>query len=319
MYNYLVSIFLLLASINYGPLFIMTCNSIYNYYKQKTRDNSLKLLFLMSFYLFGFGYTLYYSLIGLLGCILYNYDNVIMKFNKLKSESIELLEFYENKKNNDIDEIPFEVQIIREIIVKYDMLINQLNMQKNKLMGNAYCNKIQQIICNVYGVICNIDYQYCIDYTNTFIEKLIEIANNYIDSNPNIKKYKDEMNDYLQKFKNLNIKPDNNIGLIDDKNLSLPDMEKMLFMENMIKQMNLDDCMPSMPSTSSMPNMFNMPNDTEQPSIENINKLMETLNTLQKMSQNVENLSLGNELNNLSRSQRRMMEKNKKSKNGLKK
>ena len=83
MYNYLLSIFLLITSIKFGPTFILSCSSIYDFYKQNTKYNASKLTLFISLYFFGISYTLYYSLIGLLTSILFNYDYVISRYNEL--------------------------------------------------------------------------------------------------------------------------------------------------------------------------------------------------------------------------------------------
>lgn len=349
MYNYLSSIFLLIASINYGPTFVLTCSSIYNYYNQCTRSNAYKLALMMSLYLFGFSYTLYYSIIC---SILSNYDIMIQNFVKIKKELSGMMEFYNNEKNINPEKISYEIELIQKIIKKYNDCIIQFDFYKSKLIDNNYYQIISEYLHNA-------DYEYYIAYVNAFIERIIEITYDYIDSNPNIKNYKYIMNDYLrnmEKFSakiNVNENVENNITANITANIPtnylLNDIEKLGnmndMMENMMKQMNINDFqnmnnMTNLTNISDFQNMINLPtmsnankniiqkgnmlnNDKNNicenpPNIDDINKLMATLNTLQKMSQDMEGLNPSNNNSTtnsniyptkLSRAQRRFQDK----------
>ena len=138
MYNYLSSIFLLFVSINYGLTFTLACSSIYNYYHQNTKNNASKLAFFLSLYLFGFTHTFIYSLFGLLGCILYNYDNVINKISKLKNDANMLIESYEKDKINNPEKVSRDIDFIQRIIKKYDSLISKIEFYKSALVNDHY-------------------------------------------------------------------------------------------------------------------------------------------------------------------------------------
>ena len=342
MYNYLSSIFLLIASINYGPAFVLTCSSIYNYYNQSTRNNAYKVALMMSLYLFGFSYTLYYSIIG---SILSNYDIMIQNFVKIKKELSGMMDFYNNEKNINPEKISYEIELIQQIIKKYNDCIIYFDFYKSKLIDNDY---YQIISVHLH----NIDYEYYIAYTNAFIERIIEITHDYIDSNPNIKKYKDIMDNYLRNMENFKAKinvtenVENNITANMSDNYLLNDIEKLGnmndMMENMMKQMNINDFqnMSNLTNIPDFQNMINLPtinnankniiqkgnvlnngknnNCESQPNINDINKLMATLNTLQKMSQDIEGLNPSNDISTtnsniyptkLSRAQRRFQDK----------
>lgn len=324
MYNYLSSIFLLIASISYGPTFVLSCSSIYDFYKQNTKYNASKLTLFLSLYLFGISYTLYYSLIGLLTCILYNYDVVISKLNKIKKEYNEFSDFY-NKENSKETKnahdshylvtpslegktISKEIEFMQQISMKYDNLIIQYNLYKNKLTNNDYYKNILQYLYTY-------DYEYYIEYTNTLIGKIMESINEYIYSEPTIKKYKNNIDEYLQKFKSLNSKfnddnsNNNNITQIQANAFDISELNNINNINNMMQNMqNIQNIqnIQNMQNMQNIPDLYN-PHDIPQPSIEDIDKLMSTLNTLQKMSFDIENLNQ----NKLSRSQRRLLDKQK--------
>ena len=160
------------------------------------------------------------------------------------------------------------------------------------------------------------------------------------------------MDNYLRNMENFKAKinvtenVENNITANMSDNYLLNDIEKLGnmndMMENMMKQMNINDFqnMSNLTNIPDFQNMINLPtinnankniiqkgnvlnngknnNCESQPNINDINKLMATLNTLQKMSQDIEGLNPSNDISTtnsniyptkLSRAQRRFQDK----------
>ena len=121
MYNYFLYTILTISSLYIGPSLTMLLNSIYNFLNNHTKENIMNILFFISLQLFGLWDTLIYSLIVKLCGILSNYNLILEKFNKLKSE-------YFGPENLN------KINSIKNILDNYQHYIDDFNAVIDKLI-----------------------------------------------------------------------------------------------------------------------------------------------------------------------------------------
>jgi hypothetical protein len=321
MYNYLANIGILLGSYFLGLKFTLMINACINFYNETSKTNLYTLLTLMSTYFLGVWNTLFYCLLYCLFKIMIEYDNMIIYYNKIKNEYNEFMSFYEIEKAKNPDKIIREIEFLNRMISKYRQMNEYVLNQFNKFVENRYMTLI-------LSQLQNINYSSYIDIINNKIHSSIELLNGYIDSNNTLHEYKATLMTYYDKLKEqqekYNTIADENKDNIKENNaMSAPsNMDDMMnkLMKDMTNKENNSMSVPS--NMDDMMNKLmkdmNISDDelknfksAQQPSIDELNKLIMSVNELQKISTEFKNLN-PNQNQQLSKAQRKALKKLKK-------
>jgi hypothetical protein len=249
------------------------------------------------------------------------YDNVIIYYNKIKNEYNEFMSFYEIEKVKNPEKVIREIEFLNRMISKYRQMNEYVLNQFNKFVENRY-------ITLILSHLQNINYSSYIDIINNKIHSSIELLNGYIDSNNTLHEYKTTLMTYYDKLKEeqekLSKEMIENKDNIKENNLmtvpnNMDDMMNKLMKDMTNKENN------SMSVPSGMDDMMNklmkdmnisedeLKNfkSAQQPSIDELNKLIISVNELQKISSEFKNLN-PNPNQQMSKAQRKALKKLKK-------
>lgn len=319
MYNYLSNIAVLFSSYFFGLRFVLMVNSGMTLYKEQCKNNLYTFLLTGSLYLLGIWKTLFYSCMYFSFRIINDYDKIVPLYNKIRNDLTEFMTFYENEKKNNPDKVIREIELFNKVVLFYNMMRTYVSDKITNIINNKY-------ITFILKYVMHINYEYYIELINNKINIIVQLLNKCIKSNEKLNNFKEMLISYFEKIKeqhnkysaeletatttttmeqipmmNMNMNSLSNPFNIDNLN-NASNMNDM--MNTLFKEMNIsEDELKGLTNNQQIP--------SQAPSIDDLNKLMLSLNELQKISTEMKSFNPNN-LQNMTKAQRKALKKIKK-------